>query len=103
MACDYCSIKRKSPGLTHAKAGTAKSAERMRPLEVFDLTGKAEVKQPKKWDTAVRSQEGEYQHEWVWMQGTTYENLMRKFGKRAIIRPVRIFSENNVKMGKKRS
>jgi hypothetical protein len=53
-------MQRKSPGLTHAKAGTAKSAERMRPLEVFVGSGKAEVKQPKKWDTAVRSKKYEY-------------------------------------------
>jgi len=68
MACDYCSIKRKSPGLTHAKAGTAKSQKKCAHSK-FWITGKAEVKQPKKWDTAVRSQECEYGEERVGMQG----------------------------------
>jgi hypothetical protein len=64
----------------HPREGRdCKVAEKMRPLEVFSGTGKAEVKQPKKWDTAVRSKENQYQHDWVWMQGTIYENLMRKF------------------------
>src|SRR5258706_9183738 len=77
MGGDYCRTKRKSPGLTHAKAGTAMSAEKA-PTRFFRIQSKADVKQPKKWDTAVYSNESQYLDIGNGMQGGIYENLMRK-------------------------